>query len=147
MYRYHSIYYKEVYRPRGRFWYRDAVLPSYHHSYDLIDNVLSPAEEAALDHVLCSPETSYGDVAGQVYIHNYLLLLHTFIILDAYLILHLASYIPYTSYINHNLRLSYTSPRLALPHIYIDVHYASPRLLPSPVLPLSEVLLPRQQHH
>ena len=74
--RYHSIYYKEVYRPRGRFWYRDAVLPLYRHSYDLIDNVLSPAEEAALDHVLCSPETSYGDVAGQVRTHTYFLLSH-----------------------------------------------------------------------
>ena len=87
IYRYHSVYYKEVYRPRGRFWYRDAVLPSYRHSYDLIDNVLSPAEEAALDHVLCSPETSYGDVAGQVRTHT-CSLQHTSIIHDAYLIPH-----------------------------------------------------------
>ena len=65
---YHAVYYKEVYRPRGLFWYRDAVLPVYRNSYDLVDNTLSPMEEAALAHVLCSPETSYGDVAGQMFI-------------------------------------------------------------------------------
>lgn len=65
---YHAVYYKEVYRPRGLFWYRDAVLPIYRNSYDLVDNTLSPMEEAALAHVLCSPETSYGDVAGQMFI-------------------------------------------------------------------------------
>ena len=126
MYRYHSIYYKEVYRPRGRFWYRDAVLPSYRHSYDLIDNVLSPAEEAALDHVLCSPETSYGDVAGQVYAlaTNYIIRLSYTMMLIIYLTYHIP-HLPYT----------------------IDVHYASSSLLPSPVLPLPEVLLSRQQYH
>lgn len=65
---YHAIYYKEVYRPRGLFWYRDAVLPVYRSSYDLVDHSLSALEEAALAHVLCSPETSYGDVAGQMFV-------------------------------------------------------------------------------
>jgi hypothetical protein len=60
---YHAIFYQEVYRLRGRFWYRDAVLPNYRFGYDLVDNALSPLEEAALAHVLCSPETSYGDVS------------------------------------------------------------------------------------
>lgn len=65
---YHAIYYKEVYRPRGLFWYRDAVLPTYRSSYDLVEHSLSALEEAALAHVLCSPETSYGDVAGQMFV-------------------------------------------------------------------------------
>jgi len=65
---YHAIYYKEVYRPRGLFFYRDAVLPVYRSSYDLVDHSLSALEEAALAHVLCSPETSYGDVAGQMFV-------------------------------------------------------------------------------
>ena len=42
------------------------MLPVYKQSYDLVDNALTPLEEAALAHVLCSPDTSYGDVAGQV---------------------------------------------------------------------------------
>ncbi len=53
---------------RGHFWYKDAVLPVYKQSYDLIDNALTPLEEAALAHVLCSPDTSYGDVAGQMFV-------------------------------------------------------------------------------
>lgn len=58
----------QVYRLRGYFWYKDAVLPSYRQSYDLVDNALTPLEEAALAHVLCSPDTSYGDVAGQMFV-------------------------------------------------------------------------------
>jgi len=65
---YHALFYKEVYRLRGYFWYKDAVLPSYRQSYDLVDNALTPLEEAALAHVLCSPDTSYGDVAGQMFV-------------------------------------------------------------------------------
>ena len=57
-----------MYRLRGHFWYKDAVLPAYKQSYDLIDNALTPLEEAALAHVLCSPDTSYGDVAGQMFV-------------------------------------------------------------------------------
>ena len=44
------------------------MLPSYRQSYDLVDNALTPLEEAALAHVLCSPDTSYGDVAGQMFV-------------------------------------------------------------------------------
>ncbi len=58
----------QVYRLRGNFWYKDAILPSYRQSYDLLDNALTPLEEAALAHVLCSPDTTYGDVAGQMYV-------------------------------------------------------------------------------
>eukprot|EP01034_Spumella_vulgaris_P037121 gene37121-45797_t len=65
---YHALFYQEVYRLRGHFWYKDAVLPVYKQSYDLIDNALTPLEEAALAHVLCSPDTSYGDVAGQMFV-------------------------------------------------------------------------------
>ena len=65
---YHSLFYKEVYRLRGYFWYKDAVLPTYRQSYDLVDNALTPLEEAALAHVLCSPDTTYGDVAGQMFV-------------------------------------------------------------------------------
>lgn len=65
---YHTVFYQEVYRLRGPFWYRDAVLPAYRDSYDLVDNALSPLEEAALAHVMCSPDTSYGDVAGQMFV-------------------------------------------------------------------------------
>jgi hypothetical protein len=63
---YHAVFSREVYRLRGPFWYRDAVLPQYRHSTDLIDQALTPLEEAALAHVLCSPDTTYGDVAGQM---------------------------------------------------------------------------------
>lgn len=43
-------------------------MPVYKQSYDLVDNALTPLEEAALAHVLCSPDTSYGDVAGQMFV-------------------------------------------------------------------------------
>ena len=67
--RYRQYYiFGQVYRLRGYFWYKDAVLPSYRQSYDLVDNALTPLEEAALAHVLCSPDTSYGDVAGQMFV-------------------------------------------------------------------------------
>jgi hypothetical protein len=62
------LQFQQVYRLRGHFWYKDAVLPAYKQSYDLVDNALTPLEEAALAHVLCSPDTSYGDVAGQMFI-------------------------------------------------------------------------------
>ncbi len=65
---YHTKFFHEVYRLRGPFWYREAVLPEYKKSYDLIENALTPLEEAALAHVMCSPETTYGDVAGQMYV-------------------------------------------------------------------------------
>jgi hypothetical protein len=65
---YHAAFFNEVYRLRGPFWYREAVLPEYKKSYDLIENALTPLEEAALAHVLCSPETTYGDVACQMYL-------------------------------------------------------------------------------
>ena len=65
---YHTVFYQEVYRLRGPFWYREAVLPGYRRSYDLVDNALTQLEEAALAHVLCSPDTTYGDVAGQMYV-------------------------------------------------------------------------------
>lgn len=65
---YHAAFFNEVYRLRGPFWYREAVLPEYKKSYDLIENALTPLEEAALAHVLCSPETTYGDVACQMYV-------------------------------------------------------------------------------
>ena len=65
---YHAVFYSEVYRLRGPFWYKDALLPSYRTSYDIVDNTLTPLEEAALAHVLCSPDTVYADVAGQMFV-------------------------------------------------------------------------------
>lgn len=64
---YHSIFYEQVYRVRGPFWYREAALAVYRRSYDLVHNTLTALEENALAHVLCSTETSYGDVAGQMF--------------------------------------------------------------------------------
>ena len=64
---YHAAFTSEIYRLRGSFWYRDAVLPNYKTSYGLVDNNLTPLEEAALSHILCSPGTTYGDVAGQMF--------------------------------------------------------------------------------
>ena len=43
-------------------------MPVYRLKYEIVDQALTPLEEAALAHVLCSPETTYGDVAGQMYI-------------------------------------------------------------------------------
>ena len=65
---YHAVFYGEVYRLRGPFWYKDAILPTYRTSYDIVDNTLTPLEEAALAHVLCSPDTVYADVAGQMFV-------------------------------------------------------------------------------
>lgn len=64
---YHSVFYDEVYRVRGPFWFREAALAVYRRSYDLVHNALTPLEENALAHVLCSTETTYGDVAGQMF--------------------------------------------------------------------------------
>lgn len=64
---YHSIFHDQVYRVRGPFWFREAALAQYRRSYDLVHNTLTALEENALAHVLCSTETSYGDVAGQMF--------------------------------------------------------------------------------
>lgn len=64
---YHCVFYDEVYRVRGPFWFREAALAVYRRSYDLVHNTLTALEESALAHVLCSTETSYGDVAGQMF--------------------------------------------------------------------------------
>lgn len=64
---YHSIFHDQVYRVRGPFWFREAALATYRRSYDLVHNTLTALEENALAHVLCSTETSYGDVAGQMF--------------------------------------------------------------------------------
>lgn len=64
---YHSAFSSEIYRLRGSFWYRDAALPSYKASYAQVDNNLTQLEEAALSHILCSPGTTYVDVAGQMF--------------------------------------------------------------------------------
>lgn len=64
---YHAIFHDQVYRVRGPFWFREASLAQYRRSYDLVHNTLTALEESALAHVLCSTETSYGDVAGQMF--------------------------------------------------------------------------------
>jgi hypothetical protein len=65
---YHSIFHEEVYRLRGPFWFRDAVLPVYRKSYAIVDTGMTSLEEAAVAHVLCSPDTTYGDVAGHMFV-------------------------------------------------------------------------------
>jgi hypothetical protein len=65
---YHSVFHQEVYRLRGPFWYRDAVLPVYRKSYAIVDTGMTSLEEAAVAHVLCSPDTTYGDVAGHMFV-------------------------------------------------------------------------------
>lgn len=86
---YHGMFHDEVYRLRGPFWYKDALLPLYKDAYDVIgksayillysilfthglralsDNTLTPAEEDALAHVLCSPDTTYGDVSAHMFV-------------------------------------------------------------------------------
>jgi hypothetical protein len=64
---YHAIFHEQVYRVRGPFWFREAALAVYRRSYNLSHNTLTALEENALAHVLCSTETSYGDVAGQMF--------------------------------------------------------------------------------
>jgi hypothetical protein len=64
---YHSVFFDEIYRMNGPFWYRDAILPAYKKS-NQVDAVISAADEAALENVMCSPDTTYGDVASQMYI-------------------------------------------------------------------------------
>eukprot|EP01035_Chromulina_nebulosa_P020653 gene20653-26778_t len=65
---YHVVFYHEVYRLRGPFWYRDAVLPQYRKSYSVVDTGMTQLEENAVKNVLCSDDTTYGDVAGQMYV-------------------------------------------------------------------------------
>lgn len=65
---YHSVFNQEVYRLRGPFWFRDAVLPVYRKSYTIVDTGMTSLEEAAVAHVLCSPDTTYGDVAGHMFV-------------------------------------------------------------------------------
>ena len=64
---YHSTFQRSL-PSEGAFWYRDAVMPIYKQKYDIVDQGLTPLEEAALAHVLCSSETTYGDVAGQMFV-------------------------------------------------------------------------------
>lgn len=66
---YHGLFYQEVYRLRGHFWYKHAALACYsQNSYDMVGNQLTPLEEAQLAQVLCSPNTSYSDVVGQMFV-------------------------------------------------------------------------------
>lgn len=66
---YHTLFYLEVYRLRGFFWYRDAVLPMYRTSYSIINSGQSTQlEESVISSLLCSPDTTYGDAAGQMYV-------------------------------------------------------------------------------
>ena len=66
---YHTLFYREIYRLPGPFWYKDAPLTTYKKAIEsVVDSTLTPLEEAALAHVLCSPDTTYGDVAGQMFI-------------------------------------------------------------------------------
>lgn len=65
---YHGLFYEEVYRLKGHFWYREAAFPTYRKRYDFISNGMTALEEKSLSHVLCSHETSYGDVAGQMFV-------------------------------------------------------------------------------
>lgn len=66
---YHAVFFREIYRLPGAFWYKDAMLSTYRKAYSpSIDTTLTQLEEAALAHVLCSPDTTYGDVAGQMFV-------------------------------------------------------------------------------
>jgi hypothetical protein len=51
-----------------RFWLHDLELPEYKLSNKLIANKLTKYEEAALAHILCTPDTTYGDVASHMYV-------------------------------------------------------------------------------
>ena len=64
---YQSVFYREIFRLPGPFWFKDAAFSAYKKSA-VVDNTLTPLEEAALAHVLCSPDTTYGDVAGQMFV-------------------------------------------------------------------------------
>lgn len=64
---YHAAFGAEVYRLRGPFWHREAALGAYRGGYCPVDSHLTRGEEAVMSTVLCSPDTTYVDVAAQLY--------------------------------------------------------------------------------
>ena len=65
---YHDSFHEEIFSLKVKFWLHDSALPSYKLSNKLIANKLTKYEEAALAHVLCTPDTTYGDVAGHMFV-------------------------------------------------------------------------------
>ena len=65
---YHHSFHEEIFHLKIRFWMNESQLPRYKHSNRLIANKLTKYEEAALAHVLCTPDTTYGDVASHMFV-------------------------------------------------------------------------------
>jgi len=65
---YHATFSAEVYRLRGPFWWREAILNRYGNGNKPVDTFLTLAEEQVMSSVLCSPDTSHVDVAAQIFV-------------------------------------------------------------------------------
>lgn len=65
---YHSTFAAELYRLRGAFWWKEAVLPEYA-SHPIGDAAAAPGAEPAegADKILCSPNTIYTAMAATMY--------------------------------------------------------------------------------
>ena len=79
---YHDSFHEEIFSLKIKFWLHDSALPTYKLSNKLIANKLTKYEEAALAHVLCTPDTTYGDVAGHMFVIQSLLRPELFVLFE-----------------------------------------------------------------
>ena len=64
---YHHTFSDELYRLRGPFWWREAVLPDYKHHNIVQDDDPDEDRRKAAERILCSPGTTYTAMAATMY--------------------------------------------------------------------------------
>jgi hypothetical protein len=64
---YHHTFSNELYRLRGPFWWREAVLPDYKHHNIVQDDDPDEDRRKAAERILCSPGTTYTAMAATMY--------------------------------------------------------------------------------
>ena len=64
---YHHTFSDELYRLRGPFWWREAVLPEYKHHNFAQDEDPDEDRRKAAERILCSPGTTYTAMAATMY--------------------------------------------------------------------------------
>jgi len=70
---YHATFSPEVYRLRGPFWFREALLSRYHNGRKPVDASLTQREELVINNMLCSSDTTHIEVAAQLFVVRELL--------------------------------------------------------------------------
>ena len=63
---YHHTFSNELYRIRGPFWWREAVLPDYKHHH-IVQDAEDEDRRTAAERILCSPGTTYTAMAATMY--------------------------------------------------------------------------------